>query len=90
MDVDAAGDLVELAADPGDLVLEVDLVAEDLARLGGCAQGVERAGDDGRRRLLVVEDADGAGGDDGEEDGEGAAPAEDDLIDVCEDGMSAM
>lgn len=74
--------LVHLAVDPGDLVLEVDLVAEQLAGLGGGAQGVERAGDDGRGHLLVVEDGDAAGCDDGEEEGEGAAPAELDLADV--------
>lgn len=73
--------LVHLAVDPGDLVLEVDLVAERRAGVAVGAQGVERRGDDGGRHLLVVEDADGANDDDGEEDGEGAAPAELDIAD---------
>ena len=67
---------------PGDLSVEVDLVAEELAGAGVGAQGVEGGGDDGGGHLLVVEDGDGAGRDDGDEDGEGAAPAEADGIDV--------
>lgn len=82
VDVDAALHLVHLAADPGDLVLEVDFVAEDLAGAGRGAQRVEGRGDDGRRRLLVVEDGKGRGGDEDDEEGEGAAPAESDLGDV--------
>lgn len=81
--VDPALHLVHLAPDPGDLVLEVDVVAEDGAGAGVGAQGVQRRGHNGRRRLLVVEDGDGADGHDGEEDGEGAAPAEADLADFC-------
>lgn len=72
--------------DPRDLVLEVDVVAEDGAGARGGAQGVERAGYHGAGHLLVVEDCDGGGGYDGEEDGQGAAPAEGDLFDglVCQ------
>ena len=83
VDVDAAVHLVHLAADPGDLVLEVDVVAEDGARAGVGAQCVQRRRDNRRRRLLVVEHGEGADGDDGEEDGQAAAPAEADLRDFC-------
>lgn len=63
-------------------MLEVDLVAEQGVALGGRAQRVERRRDDGRRRLLVVEDCDGADGHEEDEDGKGAAPAVGDLADV--------
>lgn len=82
IDVDLALHLVHLAAYPGDLVLEVDVVAEDSAGAGIRPQCVQRGRYDGRGRLLVVEDGDGADGYDGEEDGEGAAPAETDLADL--------
>ena len=82
VDVNMALHLVHVAADPRNLVLEVDFVAENLARLGRCAQRVQCRCDDGRRRLLVVEDGDRAGGHEDDEDGEAAAPAELDLVDV--------
>lgn len=78
-DVDAALHLVHLAVDVGDLVLEVDLLAQDLAGARARAQGVHGRGDDGRRRLLVVEHGGRGDGDEGDEDGHGAAPAEADL-----------
>lgn len=81
-DVDAAVQLVHLAADPGDLLGEVDLVAQVVAGLAGRAQRVERPVHDGRGQLLVVEDGDGAGGHDGQEDGEGAGPAEAGCFDI--------
>ena len=68
-DVDAPLQLVHLTVDPRDLVPEVDVVAQQLARLLVGPQGVQRRRDDGRGHLLVVEDGDGAGGDDGGEDG---------------------
>lgn len=46
-DVDAAVQLVHLSADPGDLLLEVDLVAQVLACSGIVAQRVQRGRDDG-------------------------------------------
>lgn len=67
--------------DPGDLLPEVDIVAQDRARARGGAQGVEGRGDDGGRHLLVVEDGDGAGCDDGDEDGQSASPPEGDFLD---------
>lgn len=57
-DVDAAVHLVHLAGYPGDLVLEVDLVAEKLARLLVRAQRVHGRGHDRARHLLVVENGD--------------------------------
>lgn len=63
-------------------MLEVDFVAEQGVALGGRAQRVERRRDDGRRRLLVVEDCDGADGHEEDEDGKGAAPAVGDFADV--------
>lgn len=62
-------------------MLEVYLVAEVLACLLVRAQCVEGRGDDRAGQLLVVEDGDAGGGDDGEEDGEGARPFE--CLDIC-------
>ena len=68
--------LVHLALDPGDAVLKVDLVAEELARAFRGSKGVEGGGDDGGGGFLVVEDCEGGEGDDAEEDGEGWEPPE--------------
>lgn len=70
MDIDASVKLVHLAPDPGHLVREVDLVAEEFAGRGGGAEGVHGGGDDGGGGLLVVEDAEGAAGEDDDEDGD--------------------
>lgn len=66
--------LVHLPPDPRDLVPEVNLVAQFPAAGLARAQRVQRRLDDGRRRLLVVEDAQGRDGDDEQEDGQGARP----------------
>lgn len=83
VNVDDALQLVHLAANPGDLMLEVDFVTEDLARPRRRAQRIHGAGDDGRRGLLVVEDGDGAGCHAEQEEGEGLAPAESNIGDFC-------
>ena len=66
--------LIHLPPNPRKHVSKINLVAQlpppHLAR----AQRVQSGGDDGRGRFLVVEDAEGGGGDDGEEDREGAGP----------------
>jgi hypothetical protein len=51
-------ELVHLAVDPGDLTVEVDLVAEEFARAGVGAEGVEGGCYDGGGGLLIVEDCD--------------------------------
>lgn len=66
--------LVHLPPDPRDLVPEVNLVAQFPAAGLARAQRVQRRLDDGRGRLLVVEDAQGRDGDDEQEDGQGARP----------------
>lgn len=48
VNVDDAVQLIHLAANPGDLMLEVDFVSEDLARPRRRAQRIHGAGDDGR------------------------------------------
>ena len=70
MDINPSVELVHLSPDPRHLVREVDLVAEELARGGRGAKGVHGGGDDGGGGLLVVEDAEGAAGEDGDEDGD--------------------
>ena len=42
-------------------MLEINLVAEILARFGGCAKGVHGGRHDGRGGLLVVEDGESGG-----------------------------
>lgn len=83
VNVDNTVQLVHLAANPGNLVLEVDFVSEDLARPRRRAQRIHGAGDDGRRGLLVVEDGHGAGCHAEQEKGEGLAPAESNIGDFC-------
>ena len=63
-------------------MLEVNLVAKKRAggRVG--AQGVEGGGYDGGGGFLVVEDGNGADGDDGEKEGQGTAPVGADGFDV--------
>lgn len=75
-------ELVHLAVNPRDLAIEVDFIAEEFACARVRAEGVEGGGYDGGGGLLVVEDCDGAGGDNGDEDGQGATPAEADLADI--------
>jgi hypothetical protein len=83
VDVDPAVQLIHLPADPGDLVLEVDLVTQVFPGFLRRTQGVERRGYDWGGELLVVEDADAEAGYDQEEDGKSARPAETVAFDVC-------
>lgn len=73
-DVDLAVHLVHLAPDPGDLLLEVDVVAQILAGVRVDPQRVQRRGHHGARHLLIVEDGEAAGGHEDEKDGETARP----------------
>ena len=74
--VNLAVQLIHRAPDPGHLVRKVDLVAEDVARGLVRAQGVQRRRHHGRVEFLVVEDAEGGGDEDGDEEGEGPPDAE--------------
>ena len=67
-DVDPPLHQIQLPPDPGDLMFEVDLIAEDLTCSWVSSQGVEGTVDHAGRGLFVVEDAEGRHGDDGNED----------------------
>lgn len=82
-DVYPAVELVHLAADPGDLVPEVDLVAEVVPRLLRMPKRVQCRVYDRAGQLLVVEYCDGARRDDGDEVRERAPPAEACGLYVC-------
>ncbi len=74
--INPAMKLVQLAPDPREPVPEVNLLAEDLARFLARAQCIQRGVDDGRGRLLVVEDGERADGYESNEERDSAEPAQ--------------
>lgn len=73
--INSSMQLVHCATDPGDLAREVDLIAQDLARLRRHPQSIEGTADDARRRFLVVENTEHGGANDDREDRQGPLPA---------------
>ena len=74
MDIDPPLQLIHLPPYPRELIPEVNLIAEFLPAELARAQRVQRRGDDGRGRFLVVEDEEGGRGEDGDEDRETPSP----------------
>ena len=67
--------LINAPPNPRQLLREINLVAQDRARLLVRPQTVQSAADDARVGFLVVENRQSASGHDGREDREGAQPA---------------
>jgi hypothetical protein len=67
--------LINTPPNPRQLLREINLVPKDPPRLVVRPQRVQRAADDARVALLVVEDGECASGHYGGEDGERAEPA---------------
>jgi len=66
--------LVQFAADPRHLAIEVDLVAQQVADRGTRAERVQDGGDGAGAGFLVVEDGEAAEGAEEDEEREGFEP----------------
>ena len=62
---------------------KINFVSEIFPSIGGGAQSVHGGVDDTGAGFLVVEDGEGRGYYDGEEDGDGAYPVHSILCDIC-------
>ena len=67
---------------------EIDLVAEVFASFGGSTKRVQCRGYHRTRGLLVVEDSEGGGDEDADEDGCCFEPAETGSLDLCKTSFS--